>query len=638
MAGDFNADGKADLAFAKRGDTAIYFVPGSRAGFGVAQKIPVAGTVDAMVAGKVGLPTGGIDLVLGISGNSGPTLQIFRGGVDGKPAVYTLAAAADQLAVGNLDDDQLGDVAILAGGQVAILHGYNQRLSTPEFARLETLALGSKVQSFVLGDFIWDRDGKSEIALLQPDGTVAIAARGALDTTPFSVAEVREKRRAQTSGKSAIRTSWQPGAGGTWAIAESNAAGTGKAAYGPGAKLLRANLSGQASDDLIVVDSIGQTLTVLTVEGLQRKGYSVSASGAPVAALSMPTSSFVLPSLIVLSAGSAAPSVLPSVPLAVFNVTKTTDTNDGFCIADCSLREAISAANASPGADTIVVPSGTYTLTIANAGGNNEDDNASGDLDITDSLTITGAAQATTIIQAGTTNTNGIDKVMALNPICGSALNMAINNATIRFGRNSQAFNAPDFSFTGGGIDVCNTGAGNFTMSSVLVDQNTNFNGYGGGVNFDSLQPANGNYSITASTISGNTMTSSGGNNGGGGINLFGDAHNVTLTNVGINGNTSGGQGGGIFARHSYGGAILIQGSTINGNTSANHGGGVSIANSGAATLTLNNDGFVQNNISQGTVAGFESRGGGIFVNVQSTTNTTINEMTITNNAANTGN
>ena len=35
---------------------------------------------------------------------------------------------------------------------------------------------------------------------------------------------------------------------------------------------------------------------------------------------------------------------------ATFSVTKNADTNDGTCDADCSLREAIVAANANAGA------------------------------------------------------------------------------------------------------------------------------------------------------------------------------------------------------------------------------------------------------------------------------------------------
>lgn len=38
---------------------------------------------------------------------------------------------------------------------------------------------------------------------------------------------------------------------------------------------------------------------------------------------------------------------------AIFTVTKVADTSDGLCDADCSLREAIAASNAAPGADAI---------------------------------------------------------------------------------------------------------------------------------------------------------------------------------------------------------------------------------------------------------------------------------------------
>jgi len=38
---------------------------------------------------------------------------------------------------------------------------------------------------------------------------------------------------------------------------------------------------------------------------------------------------------------------------ATYTVTKIADTNDGMCNADCSLREAIAAANASADNDAI---------------------------------------------------------------------------------------------------------------------------------------------------------------------------------------------------------------------------------------------------------------------------------------------
>lgn len=87
---------------------------------------------------------------------------------------------------------------------------------------------------------------------------------------------------------------------------------------------------------------------------------------------------------------------------ATFTVTKLDDTADGGCDADCSLREAVIAANAAAGADTIVLPAGTYDLAIADAApGTDEDQAATGDLDVAGGgLTIEGAGAALTEIDA----------------------------------------------------------------------------------------------------------------------------------------------------------------------------------------------------------------------------------------------
>ncbi len=82
---------------------------------------------------------------------------------------------------------------------------------------------------------------------------------------------------------------------------------------------------------------------------------------------------------------------------ADFHVTKTADTNDGACTpGDCSLREAVIAANASPDADTIHIPAGTYIILIPGY----EDAAATGDLDITGPVTLVGAGMKDTIITA----------------------------------------------------------------------------------------------------------------------------------------------------------------------------------------------------------------------------------------------
>jgi CSLREA domain-containing protein len=86
---------------------------------------------------------------------------------------------------------------------------------------------------------------------------------------------------------------------------------------------------------------------------------------------------------------------------STFTVNSTADVVDanpgnGLCDTgnlvgsdpECTLRAAVQEANALAGTDTINLPAGTYTLTI---GGTGEDVAATGDLDITADVTITGA-------------------------------------------------------------------------------------------------------------------------------------------------------------------------------------------------------------------------------------------------------
>ena len=63
-------------------------------------------------------------------------------------------------------------------------------------------------------------------------------------------------------------------------------------------------------------------------------------------------------------------------------VTNRTDPKPGACTAsDCTVREAVIAANKHRGADTIVLPSRKrYVLTLQSTG---EDKSANGDLDVT---------------------------------------------------------------------------------------------------------------------------------------------------------------------------------------------------------------------------------------------------------------
>ena len=98
---------------------------------------------------------------------------------------------------------------------------------------------------------------------------------------------------------------------------------------------------------------------------------------------------------------------------AVNSVADTIDANPGDGLArdasgQTTLRAAIMEANALSGADTINLPAGTYTLTLAGA---NEDGGATGDLDITSDINIQGAGRELTFVDGGQ-----LDRVIHLVP------------------------------------------------------------------------------------------------------------------------------------------------------------------------------------------------------------------------------
>src|SRR5262249_39929455 len=91
---------------------------------------------------------------------------------------------------------------------------------------------------------------------------------------------------------------------------------------------------------------------------------------------------------------------------APFTVNSTADAvdahpGDGVCATPtnpCTLRAAIQETNALAGPDPTPPPACMYTLSIPDPF---EDQAATGDLDITDDLTLTGAGAGSTIVDGG---------------------------------------------------------------------------------------------------------------------------------------------------------------------------------------------------------------------------------------------
>ncbi len=107
---------------------------------------------------------------------------------------------------------------------------------------------------------------------------------------------------------------------------------------------------------------------------------------------------------LALACGSIAFAASAAAAARTYEVTRTNDPLPNACRpSDCSLREAIRAANAHPGADTVVLRSGkTYTLALVG----NDDSAETGDLDVTDSVAVrTSGGQQATI------DANSIDRI-----------------------------------------------------------------------------------------------------------------------------------------------------------------------------------------------------------------------------------
>ena len=89
-------------------------------------------------------------------------------------------------------------------------------------------------------------------------------------------------------------------------------------------------------------------------------------------------------------------AVVAPLRAATFTVTTTADTDDGTCDADCSLREAVNAANANADADTIVfaMSSGARVIKLGTSGDETFGPSA---LAVTNTLTIDGDTAGVTI-------------------------------------------------------------------------------------------------------------------------------------------------------------------------------------------------------------------------------------------------
>lgn len=216
----------------------------------------------------------------------------------------------------------------------------------------------------------------------------------------------------------------------------------------------------------------------------------------------------------------------------------------------CALRAAILEANALPGPDTIVIPTGTYLLAIS---GDLENSGLTGDLDITDSVTIQGVGSSGTILDGA-----GLDRIFDIDP--GSlSITVEISKLTLQHGTPLHNEDIDGHVGGGGGVLV-RSGVVRLADVTVRDNQINALIAAGGGVyNND------GDLSLSRCVLTGNRAYYGGGIFNLGGLKLTGTA---VLANTAFG---AIGSGGGL----TNGLVATIANSTIAGNaaSSSNCGG-----------------------------------------------------------------
>ena len=271
--------------------------------------------------------------------------------------------------------------------------------------------------------------------------------------------------------------------------------------------------------------------------------------------------------------------IVPTLTFTVNSFIDGVDANpgDGTALTSAgkvSLRSAVQELNIA-GGGTIILPAGSYTLSILGA---NEDQAARGDLDLLTPIHVQGAGSGLTTIHG-----DGSDRLFDIRTPLGSSFQgVTLTDGNSDIGGAVRAIDGGQIDFTdvvlkgntasgeGGAIAILSAGgSGQVTLNNVLI-QNNMAGGEGGGIFLDGQAML-----INGATIAGNTATL-----GGGGLTVLDSQHTngaaaqIKLTT--FSGNSTPGQGGAVMIE---GGIVSVADSTISLNQ-ASVGGGIEIGTS----------------------------------------------------------
>ena len=657
IAGNFDADSNKDLIAARKGGERLFLYRGDGlGGFAYLEEIDLPGSITALTSGEFRAADGKDDVAVGIGGSSGTVLLIFdgaEGGVFAEPMETAIDGTARSLRFASMDHDPFVDLVIASDDQVLIAHGWGRKTESVLSTRLELVSTVPGLRSISVGHFVWDREGRLEIAAQNDSGIEVLGANG-LRTDAFPTEEQATRTRGtfvrQAEGAFELESYPESSVGESsgWSVVKAIRSAGSKTAGGADALLATTNLFYRETDDILLADGSGIEIVRQvnnqvapprlpigrSIEASSEiESFQVAESGrTPAAVLQLPQKINGVRTLVVLYPDDFEPSVIELAPTNI-TVDRTDDPSGagltaasvcGAGASDCSLRGAIEFANiAANSPATVNLQANTYILSINGTTAAGCSLNSNGDLGVNRSTTILGAGAATTIIrQTGNGPASDGDRIMCMNETFLTNLTYTFSGVTFVGGRDGTA--AGTGTALGGGGIIGGELDNSLTLTNVVMANNQvtvlgSANIGGGGI-----QITGGSLTITNSTFGGTSAPG-----------LYTDRAST------ITGNLQGGSGGGVMytpssPQHSGGtGTLTVTGSTFsrnNAGSTSSGGGGLntvtfafaSPGGIGSGSASVSTSTFSNNQATTGT-------GGGLFAESLATSVAT---ASFTNNSA----
>lgn len=378
--GDFNADGRLDLAAGTRGGSALYFLMGEGQGWlRWASPVNLPGRLTALASGDLLQRDGLADLVLGLCGPTGCVvrlLQSSRGAWEAAGRDLPVPEPVTALRIAPVEADDPIDVWVGAGSHLMVIHGGREQLAAP----VQWASFSSPVASLAPGRFAVGRAG----VVLEDGSLHLVEAQGVVRSPGLNLGE--------------------------------------------GSSLLAAKVAAGDGDDLIAVTPAGKAIRVWAGGDVTAVPAVLQFAEVPGAVVPLRANGDGLADLALFLAGRGAPILAASGVRSTFTVTSTADTadalpGDGVC-ADangvCTLRASIQEANATPAADAVdfSLGAGIPTITLASPLPS-----------ITASLTITGDSPDTPRVEINGNGTAGPGLFLAAGSSGSRIRGLVINRA-----------------------------------------------------------------------------------------------------------------------------------------------------------------------------------------------------------------